>query len=194
MPSAVYDSTIETLINRVNALEARLREVERRDVAATSASGTANALALRDSNGGGVFDRLNIGSATGAATGQIKASGAIQSDTSFYVPRASGSALYSIDSGVAGSTMTIANNGTATPFATNLLRGLLFCWDSTDGVGALYFCDSGGTSIISDRAGIFSTTATTASKVNIYNTGGALTVENKRGFSITISVSSWKLA
>lgn len=74
------------------------------------------------------------------------------------------------------------------------LRGLIVIWSNGDGVGALLFADGGGASVISDRAGIFATTAGTASKINVYVTGGALTIENKRGASVTLSVVGFRFA
>lgn len=131
-----------------------------------------------------------------AAGGAVKRSTvAQQAANGVNVPRSSGSAVYAIDASALGSAIVIANNGTATPFgAGTALRGLIAIWSNGDGVGALLFADSSGASIISDRANIFAVAAGTASKINVYVTGGALTIENKRGSSVTVSVVGFRFA
>lgn len=110
------------------------------------------------------------------------------------VSRASGTAIYSLDASATGSSITIANGagGTATPIGAIAFRGLAILWSSGDGVGALYFCDAGGITVISDRAGIFAA-ADTASKICLFLSGGNFTIKNNRGSSITVSVSLWRV-
>lgn len=166
---------ITTLLMRINTLTDRVAALEQQERALDSTSATAGTIVRRDGSG-------NINAAVGTFSSGVVA------------PRSSGTALYAIDTTI-GSLIAIVNNATATPLGAGVaLRGPLVVWSAGDGVGAQLFADSGGCSIISDRAGIFSTTAGTASKINVYVSAGALTIENKRGSSITLSVVCWKVA
>lgn len=163
------------LLARINALSERLAALERQERVIDDTAATVGTLARRDGSG-------SLSAALGVFSSGIQ------------TPRSNGATLYAIDSTI-GSTIAIANNATATPLGAGVaLRGPLVVWSAGDGVGAQLFADSGGCSIISDRAGIFAVAAGTANKINVYVTGGALTIENKRGSSITLSVVCWKMA
>lgn len=186
------DTLTDRLLQRVIELEARLARLESTDRKLGDIQLTlgdtagANKLTLRDSTPTEVFSVDSNGNVTGTL-------GTFNSGVK--VPKSSGAALYALDTSSVGSSIAIANNGTAAPLGSGVaLRGPLSVWSNGDGVGAFLFADSGGCSIISDRAGIFSTTAGTGSKINVYVTGGTLTIENKRGSSITVSVVCWRVA
>ncbi len=129
-------------------------------------------------------------SSTLAVTGVTTATGGVA------VPRSSGTAVFAVDGGATGSQITIANNGTATPFGnSNNFAGLILIKETaTDGHGALFFTVGHFTILLSDPASLYSNTATTASKTNVYLSGGfAVTIENKRGGSRTYSVVAVRL-
>lgn len=168
------DDTLE-LLARINVLSERLAALERHERPLDDTAATASTLVRRDGSG-------NVNGVLGTFTSGV------------VTPKSSGATLYAIDS-TSGSSITIANNATATPLGAGVaLRGPLSVWSNGDGVGAFLYADSGGCSIISDRAAIFAVAAGTANKINCYVTGGALTIENKRGSSITISVTCWRVA
>lgn len=128
---------------------------------------------------------LNVGSATGATAGQIASSGAHQ------VPRASGAALFGIDGTSQGSALTIANNGTATPFGgvRNFSGLLIISETAVTGNAAMFLIDGGGTVTLIGAAGAsWSVTAATASKTNVYITGTVVTIENKLGSTATYNI------
>lgn len=78
---------------------------------------------------------------------------------------------------------SIANNGTQ---ALPSIFGLLIVQNATDGGQALVWLSGGGTSIINQTASNFATTAGTASKINVYISGGVAYLENKLGATKTI--------
>lgn len=209
------DILTDKLIARINDLEARLSKLEANDRKLGDIQLTlgdtagSNKLTLRDSTPTEVFSVNSDGnivtagtlSVTGtiASTGAISSVGAVSGTLGTFtsgvaLPKSSGTALYAQDVSGTGSSITIGVGSTATPLGAGVaLRGILSVWSNGDGVGALYFADSGGCSIISDRAGIFAA-ADTASKICAYVTGSALTIKNNRAGSVTVSVVCWRVA
>lgn len=196
------DQLTDKLINRINQLEERLAELEVKDRKLGDIQLTlgdtagSNKLTLRDSTPTEVFSVNSDGNIVTAGTLSVGAvSGTLGTFTSgVALPKSSGTALYAQDVSGTGSSITIGVGSTATPLGAGVaLRGILSVWSNGDGVGALYFADSGGCSIISDRAGIFAA-ADTASKICAYVTGSALTIKNNRAGSVTVSVVCWRVA
>jgi len=80
-------------------------------------------------------------------------------------------------------TLSLANNATQALPST---FGLLIVQNATDGGQALVWLTGGGTNIINQTATNFATTAGTASKVNVYISGGVAYLENKLGATKTL--------
>jgi hypothetical protein len=121
----------------------------------------------------GFFSRnLNAGGAITAAGGALNQTTAPTSATT-------------VDSSTA--TLSLANNATAT-LAAGFAYGLLYVADGfTTGNGALFLITNGANvDIILQHGTLFSTVATTASKINVYFSGGAPTIENKTGALISV--------
>lgn len=128
---------------------------------------------------------VNVGTATGATAGQVRASGGL------LPPRSSGAALFGIDATNQGSTLVIANNGTANPFGNaNNFSGILIVNDTNiTGSCAVFIVGAAITKIAESSGANFTTTSGTAGKINVFfNATPALTIENKNGSSITFSV------
>jgi hypothetical protein len=79
--------------------------------------------------------------------------------------------------------VSLANNATQALPST---YGLLIVQNATDGGQALVWLSGGGTSIINQTASNFATTAGTASKINVYISGGVAYLENKLGATKTV--------
>lgn len=173
------------LLARINELSDRIAALEKQERVIDATASTANTLVRR-----GASSEITVGDVTASAV-----SGTLGTFTSgVALPRSSGTALYAQDVSSTGSSITIGVGSTATPLGSGVaLRGILSVWSNGDGVGALYFADSGGCSIISDRAGIFAA-ADTANKICAYVTGGALTIKNNRAGSVTVNVVCWRVA
>ena len=75
---------------------------------------------------------------------------------------------------------TIANNAAQ---AIVGVYGLLIVQNETDGGQALVWLSASSVSIINQTAGNFGTTQGTASKINVYISGGVCYLENKLGAS-----------
>lgn len=75
---------------------------------------------------------------------------------------------------------TIANNGTQ---ALGGIFGLAIVQNASDGGQALLWLSVGSATIISQVAANISTTQGTASKLNVYASGGVFYIENKMGAS-----------
>jgi hypothetical protein len=128
---------------------------------------------------------LNVGSATGAGTGEIRTSDAIMP------PRSSGVELFAIDGTVSGGALSVVNNGTATPFgSTRNFSGLVIISETAiNGTAAVLLVDGGsGVNLVSSTGGAWTVTAGTASKTNVYLVSGALTIENKLGSTASYNV------
>jgi hypothetical protein len=151
---------------------AALIELTATDIRLTGANITADA--------GGI----NVGSATGAAAGSVRAS------AGFLPPRSSGTAVFGIDATNQGSGLTIANLATATPFDTaNNFAGLVLIRETAvDGSAALFLTAAGAVAEISDPSGHYSNTSGTATSTNFYRSGTTLTLENRRGGSRTYNI------
>lgn len=90
--------------------------------------------------------------------------------------------------------VSIASNGTSTPFGTLVMRGVLFVISAEDGIIAIYRWEGGGTVLVSGDAAYWSVTAATASKHNVYLDGsGYLTIENKRGATRSMRMAFLRL-
>lgn len=124
-------------------------------------------------------------SSTLAVTGIVTATGGLTA------PRSSGTTgVYALDAGGTGSGITIANNATAQPFGAAVVSGLFVVNDTaTDGRAAVFLSGDAIQLIVATTANTFTTTATTASRVNVYKDGsGYITIENKWGSSRTLNV------
>jgi hypothetical protein len=121
---------------------------------------------------------LNVGSATGATAGQVKASASIAP---------SNQALMGYQ---AKAHVTLANDGTAQLGLSAKPAGHVFLLDANTGYTGIYGLHGGGNTVdeISDPNGLFTPTAGTASKVNIYYNVGLsrYDIENKTGIADTI--------
>lgn len=83
-------------------------------------------------------------------------------------------------------TTTLANDGTLAVSASN--SGFVFLSDLSDGAMALFSVAGAGGTLIAGSSSVFSGTAGTASRMNVYATGGQITVQNKLGATKTIWV------
>lgn len=164
-----YDADNDTLETELN------KDLPSLDVQVSGSTNGPGAVLAQPSNhiveGG-----LNVGSATGAATGEVRAS--------------SGLRLNSLTTGrLEMRTITVANNATA-----QLLNatgsgagtfGIVFVLDLNDGAVAIFSVLGGGTNTqeMSDPAALFSITSGSAGNTNIYWSGGGsrYEIENRRG-------------
>lgn len=121
---------------------------------------------------------LNVGTATGAATGDVKASGVIQPGN----VAVSYTAVYNA---------SLANNGVMALGMSNFGSAHIYA----GGAAAIYAIHGSAhsTSEMSDVAGIFTAVAGTASSINVYwsATNSRYEIENKRGSAI--GVRAWLL-
>ena len=90
-------------------------------------------------------------------------------------PRGSGAALFGFGSSALGSSISIANNTTVNPYGTsNTFVGLIRVNDEAPGSGAMFMMGS-GTNIVKiaeTMANVFTITAGTASRINVYLVAG----------------------
>lgn len=106
-------------------------------------------------------------------------------------PRSSGTELFAIDCTNSGSELSIANNGTATPFSNaRVFSGLIVVSETAvSGTAALFLVDGSGVVILVSQTGSnYSVTVGTASKTNVYITGSAVTFENKLGSTASYNI------
>lgn len=82
-------------------------------------------------------------------------------------------------------TTTIANGATLAISTSN--AGFVFISDASDGALAIIVVAGAGGTLIYGSTSIFSGTAGTASRMNVYATGGQITVQNNLGSSKVIS-------
>jgi hypothetical protein len=75
---------------------------------------------------------------------------------------------------------SIANDGVVTVLSGDT-RALVYIYYATVGVSALALVEGGTTTLIFGSTAYFSGTAGTASRINIYNSGSDVYVQNKRG-------------
>lgn len=129
---------------------------------------------------------LNVGSATGAGTGAIKASSTITATSGFLAPLSNGTAVWGIDAQATGT--TVADTATYQPFGnTNAFSGL-FLVNALDSGSVGLFMQGGNTVVLISEsvANTFSITQGTGSRVNVYLSTNVVTIENRRGLSIEI--------
>jgi hypothetical protein len=89
-----------------------------------------------------------------------------------------------MDVGMGGSIITLANNATDTSLGAVAIGGLEIASNSG---AAASFQIAGGSVVLSSQVGTsFTTTLTTANKINVGYSGGLYTIENKTGGSINI--------
>lgn len=82
---------------------------------------------------------------------------------------------------------SLANDGTITLSTSS--SGLIFVYDASDGAFAIISIAAATGTIISGSTSIYSTTAGTASRVNVYySVGTGVVLQNKRGSSIVVYV------
>ena len=81
--------------------------------------------------------------------------------------------------------VSIANNGTET--VTGIDFGLIMVQNNTDGGQALIWLSVSSATIINQAGSSFTTTADTASKINVYISGGSAIIQNKLGSTKTFS-------
>ena len=124
------------------------------------------------------------------ATRGVSTAGIIAAEAGFQPPRSGGSAVFALDATARGSNIVIANDAQATPFSNaNNFSGLVIINETAvDGGCALFLVGNGGVVEVADTLGIFTTTAGTASSINVYLSGGIVVVQNKRGGSRTVNV------
>lgn len=84
--------------------------------------------------------------------------------------------------------LSIANNATGEPFGTvATLNGLLIVIDTSASNAAVFILAGGVSVLVSQTGTIFSATATTAAKINVYYSANIITVENKTGGTKVVS-------
>lgn len=151
---------------------------------------------------GTTISSVTLAATTVAITGNQTVSGTstvtglLTATAGLAVPRSSGTAVFAFDATATGSAISLANNATTTPFGnSNNFGGLLWVNETTTNgggglfnVGAVGAVPAQGVSIIHDSTSVFSTAVGTASKINVYTVSGVLTIENKRGVTITLQV------
>jgi len=131
---------------------------------------TASTIAKRDASGNISFNTVNAATGVG-------------------VPRSSGTALFAIDGSAFGSTLTIANDATATPFGgTQNFSGMFLINDTTVDGALGMFINGSATILVSQTSTIYTITINTASKINVYAASGAITIQNKTGVSRVLNV------
>jgi hypothetical protein len=154
------------LANELDAIRLRVQRLEAQETTPSAIAATASTLAKRDTSGG--ISAVGVGTA-----------------------RSSGTALFALDATINGSSLTLANNATATPFGNAInFSGLVIVNDTaTDGAVALYL--TGGCvapALVAQTLAIFSSVAATASKINLYLVSSVITIENKTGVSRTLNI------
>lgn len=108
---------------------------------------------------------------SGAVLTAISAAGAIQSSSLLALRCTSGASL--------------ANDAV---LDTGYSYSLVYVYSSTMGRGALFRVDVDGSVLVSGSSAHYSNTADTASRVNVYYSGGTIKVQNRRGSSVNIRV------
>lgn len=104
--------------------------------------------------------------------------------------RSGGSAVFAMDVQGFGSQLTIANAATATPFGASAnFSGLFMVNDTaTDGRCALFMKGDAIVKVAETTANTYTTTQSTASRVNVYLNSNVVTIENLWGSSRTLTV------
>jgi hypothetical protein len=147
-----------------------------------TASATASTIVKRNSNGDASFAYVNATSGVQVAKSTQAAS------------------VFAVDAANLGAGFTLADTAIAYPFGlANNFCGLLIVKETaTDGHTAFLLCGGQNMIMLGETSGgtIFSTTASTASRINIYPHGVYYcpSIENKRGGSRTLHVMGIRLA
>lgn len=137
---------------------------------------------------------VNFGGASGdnAITVQTHATnkGSVSVHGTFNSVRSGGSARFAMDTTTEGSAISLANNATATPFGNSNNFGGLILINETSAFGSpgLFLTGGGAMVEIADPGAKYSTTAGTASMINIFFVSGGITIENKTGSTISLNV------
>lgn len=182
----------------------------------------------------GKISRLNVGAATGATVGQIKASAGIIATTAsfsstlavtgaatfsstlavtgaatlsstlavtgastlsggYIAPSSNGSAVFAIDSS-AGSSTTLAQNGTMTPFGNaNNFAGLVMITNTTNRAVGLFLVGSGIVMLSDSSGNTYSASSGTASRINVFLNSNVVTVNNTIAANRTVIVTGIRL-
>jgi hypothetical protein len=147
-----------------------------------TANATASTIVKRNSNGDATFAYVNATSGVQVAKSTQAAS------------------VFAVDAANLGSGFTLADTAIAYPFGlSNNFCGIFLVKETaTDGHTA-FLLNAGHTIIMlgeSSGGTVFSTTASTASRINIYTHGSLFcpAIENKRGGSRTFHVVGFRLA
>ena len=82
-----------------------------------------------------------------------------------------------------GTSASVAVDGTLT--ITDMQKGVVIIGESSFDACAVFIVNAGSTTEWNDPQGIFSNTVDTASSINVYITGGNLTIQNKRAGALT---------
>jgi hypothetical protein len=108
--------------------------------------------------------------------------------------KSAGSAFFGLDVSQTGTALAIANTQTATPFgASAVFSGLFMVNDTlTDGRCALFMKGDAIVKIAETTANTYTTTQSTASRVNVYLASGVVTIENLWGSSRTFNVMAFR--
>lgn len=164
-----------TDLNNIRAALVALETALGVGAAVPTTSNAASSIVKRDASG-----NFNAGLIT-AASG-------IQS------VKSAGSAFFGLDVSVTGTALTIADNATATPFgASAAFSGIFYVNDTgLDGRCALFIKGDALVKVAETTANTYTTTATTASRVNVYLNSNVVTIENKWGASRTFNVMAFR--
>jgi hypothetical protein len=123
--------------------------------------------------------------------GDLTVSGSIA--TGARVPRSSGAALFAVDSSGTGSSLTLANGATSTPFgAAANFSGLVIVNELTgSGSTALFMCGGAGAALVSESiAGVFAASDTASRACLYYNGSNYITLKNNLSGSRTFHVTA----
>lgn len=146
-----------------------------------TANATASTIVKRNSNGDASFAYVNATSGVQVAKSTQAAS------------------VFAIDGANLGLGFTLADTAIAYPFGlSNNFCGIFMVKETVDGHTAVLLNAGHNIVMIAESSGgtIFSTTASTASRINIYTHGSLFcpAIENKRGGSRTFHVIGFRLA
>jgi hypothetical protein len=142
----------------------------------------ADTVLLIDSAASNAVKQARVDAIAGVATNGVQ------------VPRSSGSAVFAVDSSATGSTLTIANGATATPFGNaNNFSGLVIIKDTVAGWMALFLLGGGGQGLISDPSSQYAN-SDTASKLCCYYSGNVVAIKNNIGSQRILSITGIRIA
>ncbi len=125
---------------------------------------------------------LNVGTATGAETGDIKVSGGIVIGNTSLASSATGQFV---------SQITNAAHAAGEVITLPLRYGLVYVASSTAGHSALFRVDAFAQVIISGSTAHFSITKDTANKINVYREDSAIKVQNGYSTVRNYTIHAW---